>query len=76
MLIETGAFFGGMGALIKKMRGKEWLIFPVFMACLYSTFSTTINVNAVFLICLSFAMVGYNPNKKELENVNKNNCKL
>ena len=34
MLIETGAFFGGMGALIKKMRGKEWLIFPVFMALL------------------------------------------
>lgn len=34
MLIETGEFFGGMGALIKKMRGKEWLIFPVFMALL------------------------------------------
>lgn len=34
MLIQTGAFFGGMGALIKRMRGKEWLIFPVFMALL------------------------------------------
>lgn len=31
MMIQTGAFYGGMGALIKRMRGKEWLIFPVFM---------------------------------------------
>ena len=64
--------------IFKKINLKSNLIniFPVFMACLHSTFSTTINVNAVFLICLSFAMIGYNPNKKELENVNKNNCKL
>lgn len=37
--------------------------FPVFMACLYSTFSTTINVNAVFLICMAFAMIGYDVNE-------------
>lgn len=33
MLIQTGAFYGGIGALQRLMRGKEILIFPVFMAC-------------------------------------------
>ena len=32
MLIKTGAFYGFMGALVKKFKGAERMIFPVFMA--------------------------------------------
>jgi len=31
LLIKTGAFYGFMGALIRKFRGAERMIFPVFM---------------------------------------------
>ncbi|WP_245157038.1 YfcC family protein [Anaerovorax sp. IOR16] len=31
MLIQTGAFYGSMGALVRKLRGSEVLIFPAFM---------------------------------------------
>lgn len=31
LLIKTGAFYGFMGALIKKFKGAEKMIFPVFM---------------------------------------------
>lgn len=31
MLIQTGAFYGSMGALVRKLKGSEILIFPVFM---------------------------------------------
>lgn len=31
LLIKTGAFYGGMGALVKKFRGAEKMIFPIFM---------------------------------------------
>lgn len=40
MLIQTGAFFGGIGNLIRKMRGREWLIFPVMMLLLGACGST------------------------------------
>lgn len=31
LLIQTGAFYGGMGTLVKKFHGAEKMIFPVFM---------------------------------------------
>ena len=31
MLISLGAFYGGLGTLIKKFNGRETLIFPIFM---------------------------------------------
>lgn len=31
MLIHTGAFYGGLGTLIKRFHGRETLIFPIFM---------------------------------------------
>ena len=31
LLIKTGAFYGSLGALIKKFHGKETMIFPIFM---------------------------------------------
>lgn len=31
LLIKTGAFYGSLGALIKRFHGKETMIFPIFM---------------------------------------------
>ncbi len=31
MMIKSGAFYGGVGVLIRRLRGREVLIFPVFM---------------------------------------------
>lgn len=31
MLISTGAFYGGLGTVIKRFNGRETLIFPIFM---------------------------------------------